>query len=340
MANLRYILSGGILLVGFVLLLSIAGCGGLSGSGPGHTDGSGVADGGGQSANSLFDTADSCERCHGNVPTEAGERLSFTGDWDESMMSEAATDPYFRATLAAEIESHPSQESTIESKCLSCHMPMGHRQALEDGEHLDFQRVQAGDSPHQTLAMDGVSCTVCHQIQPDGLGTESRFNGSFAIDTETRKPDRAVFGPFDPVSAPTMQRATGFQPTESDHVKQASLCGSCHTLFTPTLNDSGAVIGSFPEQTPYLEWRESDYTDTTPCQFCHMPSADGVQVSRVPPDLPQRSVRRHQFVGPNAQMATLLGNERGADRAEATLSRYVGVDIESVNRTDEAVYIS
>ena len=41
------------------------------------------------------------------------------------------------------------------------------------------------------LAADGVTCTVCHQIAPDGLGTRERFNGNFAWHRRCR-PARAA----------------------------------------------------------------------------------------------------------------------------------------------------
>lgn len=286
----------------------------------------------------LFAPLVSCTPCHGEVPSE-GEPVNFAGDWSQSMMSAAATDPYFRAKVTTEIEAAPEHEALIESKCLACHMPKGLRQAKHEGETLDFQTVLAGESTHQSLASDGVSCSVCHQVQPERLGTEGSFSGNFSVDTETPQPDRPIFGPFVPVEGEVMKSASGFEPVQAEHMESAALCGSCHTLYTPTLDDSGDVVGSFPEQTPYLEWQESIYTESTPCQSCHMPGADGVSLASSPADLPKRSVSQHQFAGANVQMATLLEQERGANRSQAQLEQYLGVTIQSVNRTGDTLRV-
>jgi hypothetical protein len=256
------------------------------------------------------------------------------------MLSAAATDPYFQAKLTTEIEAYPEHESLIESKCLACHMPMGRRQAEAEGNRLDFQTVQGGESAYQDLAIDGVSCTVCHQVQPEGLGTEETFNGEFTVDTTTEKPDRMAFGPYEPRAAGIMQQSTGYRPYRGDHVENASLCGSCHTLYTPTLNDSGAIVGSFPEQTPYLEWQESVYAEDTPCQSCHMPAREDVKLSSIPQNLPYRSVQQHQFAGANPQIATIEGHDRGAEIATAHLRQYVDLRIESVERSGDTLRVT
>jgi hypothetical protein len=274
------------------------------------------------------------------VPADGPTEVDFHGDWSQSMMAEAAEDPYFRAKVVTEIEAFPEHEALIESKCLACHMPMGRRQATEDGATLDFQTVVAGDSTHQQLADDGVSCTVCHQIQDDRLGTPARFSGNFTIDTAIAKPNRSIFGPYPPVSGELMQGSSGFAPVESQHMGSAALCGACHTLYTPTLDESGAIVGSFPEQTPYLEWQESTYDGSTPCQSCHMPQVDDTALSSVPSGLPKRTVNQHQFAGANAQMAAVLGNDEAANRSTAMLRQYVGISVQDVTRTEEGLEVT
>ena len=294
----------------------------------------------GPEAVEMFASSGTCEPCHQNAQIRDGGSISFYDDWSESMLSAAATDPYFQAKLTTEIEAYPEHESLIESKCLACHMPMGRRQAEAEGNRLDFQTVQSGESAYQDTAIDGVSCTVCHQVQPEGLGTEETFNGEFTVDTTTEKPDRVAFGPYEPRAAGIMQQSTGYRPYRGDHVENASLCGSCHTLYTPTLNDSGAIVGSFPEQTPYLEWQESTYAEDTPCQSCHMPAREDVKLSSIPCNLPYRSVQQHQFAGANPQIATIEGHDRGAEIATAHLRQYVGLRIESVERSGDTLRVT
>jgi hypothetical protein len=40
---------------------------------------------------------------------------------------------------------------------------------------------------HDRVARDGVSCTVCHQIASEGLGTASSFNGNFRLRAAARR---------------------------------------------------------------------------------------------------------------------------------------------------------
>mgnify|MGYP007065671719 CR=1 FL=1 len=47
------------------------------------------------------------------------------------------------------------------------------------------------------LAADGVSCSMCHQIREDKLGTEESFTAGFVVDTKTAMGDREIFGPYE-----------------------------------------------------------------------------------------------------------------------------------------------
>jgi hypothetical protein len=109
-----------------------------------------------------------------------------------------------------------------------------------------------------------------------------------------------------------MQGSSGFVPQESQHVEQSELCAVCHTLYTPFLDAEGQIVGEFAEQTPYLEWRDSDYADTHSCQSCHMPQAQGGVVLSVTGGEPRSPVHQHVFVGGNSYILSMLlqfGNE-------------------------------
>jgi hypothetical protein len=178
-------------------------------------------------------------------------------------------------------------------------MPMAHTTAASMGE----TGVMFGDdgflNPENDLyplAMDGVSCSVCHQIREEGLGTEATFSGGFNIDTELRSPDRVIFGPFKTEDglASIMQSSSGYWPIQGLQLSRSALCASCHTLYTPYVDASGEIAGEFPEQVPFFEWYYSSYRRTQTCQDCHMPEAD--------------------FVGGNAYMLGVLdefGDELG-----------------------------
>ena len=72
------------------------------------------------------------------------------------------------------------------------------------------------------------------------------------------------------------------------------------------------MVGEFPEQTPFLEWLHSAYSDgegeDRVCQDCHMPVAEGgVVIATAPSGMPTRSpFHRHQFVSGNVQLLRIL----------------------------------
>ena len=116
-------------------------------------------------------------------------------------------------------------------------------------------------------------------------------------------------------------------------MQRSALCGSCHTVLTPkiprVLREHGVDLAGLTqahEQSTYLEWLDSDYSDEKPnalaarsCQSCHMPDQfDGsrlqFQIANVEDgDFPwidhrapysditlgERPYRRHTLVGIN-----------------------------------------
>src|SRR2546425_1175366 len=102
-----------------------------------------------------------------------------------------------------------------------------------------------------------------------------------------------------------------FHPTEAaEHIRDSALCGTCHTLITETLGSGGKVVGSFPEQMPYLEWLHSDYPNKSTCQSCHMPEVhEAVPVTAVL-GVPRTGVHLHVFVAANFFMQGMLNRYR------------------------------
>ena len=265
-----------------------------------------------------FRTADRCIACHMGVSATDGTDVSIGFDWRASMMANAARDPYFHAAVRREIMDYPEATAEIEGECSRCHMPMATVAALQEGRPGEvFANLPIGgaDGPYADLAADGVSCSLCHQIQPDGLGSEETFTARFQISDETPPEGRAVFGPFEPDQGGVgiMHSATGFRPTLGEHVTSSGLCASCHTVITHSIRPGGSGP-AFPEQSPYLEWQASIYADGAErahsCQACHMPEVgEDVPVTRVlgraRPD-----VSRHVFRGGNFFMLRMLNRYR------------------------------
>jgi hypothetical protein len=275
---------------------------------------------------SNFVGSDLCAECHDLLTDVDGNDMSILNHWRSTMMANAAKDPFWQAKVSSEVARNPALQQVIESKCATCHMPM----AWTEAGVLDQQRaiLEYGFLRHTTklhdAAMDGVSCSLCHQIKDYGLGTKKSFSGKFALDTDTDAPERKIYGPFkNPVQKP-MRTSIGYTPVYGQHTNDSALCGTCHTLFTPYVDAAGNVVGEFPEQTPYLEWKHSAYgvsankrydigentTSGRICQECHMPhsKAGGVKIAKwAPPEVKAKDhFSQHHFVGGNVFMMNVL----------------------------------
>lgn len=241
-----------------------------------------------------FLTSSQCFACHSASPTDMAYffrdpkktpvNLSPYTEWHGSMMAMSGRDPVFHAQVESERIQFPDKRDFLDDKCFSCHGIMGQRQ-LQNDRKQGFKHEMVYALPSQpfgkygALARDGVSCAACHHIGKEGLGTPATFTGQFKVD-----PADTINGPFDDVVALPMKNALGITPRFADQIKSSALCGSCHTVITPTFDKSGKQIGEFYEQTTYLEWLNSDFQNepglaqrpvvaaaARSCQDCHMP---------------------------------------------------------------------
>ncbi len=266
----------------------------------------------------FFSGSGVCAICHTGLSDESGADVSIDRMWRGTMMANAARDPYWQASVRSEILENPDLRQTIEDKCATCHMPMARYTVAADGEKgsvFGEGFLDPGNPLHE-LAMDGVSCTLCHQIQAEGLGLSGSYSGGFSIDTEQPAGERVIYGPYrvGMMMVQTMQASSGFAPEQGLHIIKSELCASCHTLYTPYVDARGEVVGEFPEQVPYLEWYYSDYRRLQSCQDCHMPEAQGSVVISITGGPPRSPFAKHSFVGGNAymlQMFETFGAEMG-----------------------------
>jgi len=170
-------------------------------------------------------------------------------------------------------------------------------------------------------------------VTPEGFGTPQSFTGGFVVDTRRAQPNRTVYGRFevDPGLKRVMQSSTGFAQEQSLHIARSELCATCHTLFTHALGPDGEVIGTLPEQVPYLEWKHSDYVDAMSCQDCHMPVAGAaVPIASVLGE-PREPFFQHVFRGGNfllPRIFTLFGAELGVAALPQELERMARGTIE------------
>jgi hypothetical protein len=268
----------------------------------------------GPHANLSFETSDSCLACHNGLTTPAGEDVSIGVSWRASMMANSSRDPYWQASVRRETIDHPSRTSAIQDECATCHMPMARavaHAAGEEGEVFALLPSSRSRRDAQPLAADGVSCTLCHQIGAERLGTRESFNGGFVIDPQGEGSPR-MFGPFEVAEGLTtvMSSATGVRPAKAEHLRQSEVCATCHTLYTNALGPTGEVIGSLPEQVPYLEWQHSAFANERSCQSCHMPAAADTPIASVLAE-PREQLARHSFLGGNFFVLRMLNRFRG-----------------------------
>jgi hypothetical protein len=290
----------------------------------------------------LFKTSDDCMACHNSLRAPSGEDVSIGVSWRGSMMANSARDPYWQAAVRRETLDHPAAADAIQDECSKCHMPMARTEAAargREGEVFAHLPVGKGATRDDRLAHDGVSCTICHQITEEKLGTPASFTGGYVVSSarplgkSSRAADaRSIFGPFevDKGSTAIMHSATEFRQVEAPHIRQSELCATCHTLFTKALGPRGEVVGEIPEQVPYLEWRHSAFpSERRDCQSCHMPAVEAeMQISSVLGQ-PRAGLSRHGFIGGNAFMLRMLNRYRG----ELAVASLAGELDEAVRQT-------
>jgi mono/diheme cytochrome c family protein len=276
-----------------------------------------------------FLTSDSCMGCHsaiyyGNAMVYTGAKetdstaplmnVSPYGEWRWSPMGLAGRDPIFYSQLDSELAYLKTFQDKAEGEklakevvntCFRCHGVMGKRQFdLDHGPAANFDREFVYETKmtdpnfkYGALARDGVSCAACHHIvedkTPKGVPPLKHFlehsiTGQFAVG----KADE-MLGPFEDklIVTDPMNNALGVKPKHDPYVKSARMCGSCHTINLPVVDQKPA--GHNLEQLTYLEWLNSGFQNefgknprAQTCQDCHMRNsyrnaADTLEVSKI-----------------------------------------------------------
>jgi hypothetical protein len=291
-----------------------------------------------------FATGKVCAMCHSSASSaralrDAQNRPIGPHDlWRSTMMAHSTADPLWRAVFAAEVAANPTRQAEIETKCLRCHAPMASVEAMLTKITPSRDRFLSGNSTLASLAVDGVSCTICHQLPADQLGTDATFSGQFQIGTQ-----KEIYGPHARPFMMPMFRHTGYTPTEGQHIRDSELCASCHTLFTHALASDGSDTGhTLLEQGPYLEWQNSEFNAASgdsdnraaSCQDCHVPTTDAdgqpikTRIARnphgwdFPPVRPRSPFGRHVFVGGNTLVPTMLRAQHADNHSKEIVSHF------------------
>ena len=263
--------------------------------------------------NSLFAGSGVCQQCHAQQVDAAGKSVSIVNDWRSTMMANSARDPFWRAKVSHEGLVNPDHKAELENVCTRCHAPTGNENAHYNGQEL----YSIAEMVKDPLALDGVQCTVCHQIPENSLG---RFSGTFLIGT-----NKIIWGPYpNPVANPMINN-TGYTPVYSKHIEDSRICASCHTLITNSVDNEGVATGNqFVEQSLFQEWENSKYpAEKVNCQDCHMPAIDDpVVISSRPSGLdPRTPYSKHHFQGANVFMGKIL-------KANATELELTATDVQ------------
>ncbi len=255
--------------------------------------------------NGLFAGSGECKSCHGFDTAMIasvdllGNDINVVDDWKATMMANSAKDPFWRAKVSHEVLLYPAHKMDIETKCTSCHAPLGHFAAM----HAGFEHYSIDSLILDPLAKDGVSCLACHQHSKTGIG----FGHSGNVNYDTAK---VAYGPFiSPLESP-MVMATDYKPVYSPHVSHAGLCAGCHTLINETIDYNSNFTGNtFVEQATYHEWLNSRYeVENISCQRCHMPALTKGEFFLVNDFETEArdTFYLHELVGANTTMLKLL----------------------------------
>ena len=286
-----------------------------------------------------FSGGQSCSACHDDQATgenrlmvdDNGRDLSLVKAWSTSMMANSARDPYWHAVFASELSLYPDSAEKINDTCTRCHAPMANEVGRRLGQPIqlyDSGSEETGDLVRGILsmtsederfnhAMDGVSCSLCHQIAEDAnFGTEAGMTGEFFIEDYSAGDiaDRPAYGQYVDVDQGYMKANAHFTPVFGAHISTSEMCASCHNLETAPLDRNGVPVPGadlFPEQMVYTEWQNSDYNVGGPleasCQSCHMPVVDkAVPIAVAGADDPREGFAEHTFLGANTVMMSML----------------------------------
>jgi hypothetical protein len=279
-----------------------------------------------------FSGSGNCSQCHDGLSDNQGKDISIIKNWSTSMMANSTRDPYWRAKVASELHRNPSVSAEINDKCSRCHAPMANEAMKKEGVEVSIfgEGFLNASNRYHDAAIDGVSCTACHQISDDGnLGTLEGFSGNYTILSYSNKVDRPAYGQYiNPMTGP-MQNNVQFTPQHGSHTGSSEMCATCHNVKTPFVDATGNIVSTtleseFPEQMPYSEWDHSDFrvggSKEKTCQACHMPKVEGnVKIASRPMRLGARpNFAEHSFFGANTTMMDILNSNRSELDISAT----------------------
>jgi len=220
-----------------------------------------------------FTPPETCAGCHADKYKE----------WKGSVHQMAFQDPIYQGELN---KAYKAVGHEIERQCEGCHSPIG----VVTGEVKN-----PGLSGLSSIALNGVSCDVCHSISGvTHTQTPAKVpeNGSFILKPGVDGKDGPVLIKRGPL-VPSAECGGGFHSCEKSELHtQADLCASCHQVFHYDKH--------FPLEATYNEWKGGPYAQKDiHCQDCHMVDINTFKRTADEFKKPARGEYRHYFNGAN-----------------------------------------
>ena len=183
-------------------------------------------------------------------------------------MANSSRDPYWQASVRRESIDHPQSQSFHRRRVFGLPYADHPLRSTPPRRYRQGIRPSPITTPKKgrSQAQDGVSCSVCHQIGKEGLGTRESFNGGFVIDRRNLENVHPEYGPFDiekgnqtimrtsngrfpsdgrftayPETLNYARRVTSYIRKRSERMETSS--ASCPSR-CPTSNGSTATIGT------------------------------------------------------------------------------------------------
>ena len=265
-----------------------------------------------------------CGECHSEIYEQ----------WNGSMHSKAFIDPLWRAATKLFFKEADKSEEILEMKtCVKCHTPLGFRSYSITSPEDDYDKLAE-------LPSRGIFCNWCHNISK----VKHIGDGGYEVAPGGGEDDPStMLGPF-------KDSDSDFHPTKySELHTKSEFCGLCHNVSHAT--------NRLPIEQTYSEWKNSPYNTGDPettvnCQDCHMRQRPGIPSTGKTqrPDNPDRAcdngpqrdhIWTHYFVGANAVVTKLLGNDVHAQMALERLQNAADLEIikSSSYRKDKLSYI-
>ncbi|MCB2182360.1 MAG: hypothetical protein KQH63_10070 [Desulfobulbaceae bacterium] len=252
----------------------------------------------------------SCLLCHQDVLSR-NDRVSIELGWPSSVMAHAIRDPVWKAQLTSELARNPQLSKLINKKCRECHAPIDN---AEDAFNSDFAKLLLRQTnPFHDKLKDDATCTMCHRVSvASDIAAVLGFSGHSGVETYENKLGRLIYGSAADIPAGPLRENIRYISNATVNIRESRICGNCHDLKTPFVDQSGTVISTpeteFHEQTVYTEWLASDYLNSMSCRDCHMCRNDG-PATRSSSDgraYNPRNSKELMFVGGNTLLIDLL----------------------------------